>query len=65
MEVFTTLPLREMLALVESFYFTDLRVTYRGEWAVFQGAEAIHKRVLEDHAPKTRLFFAQPAVRNF
>lgn len=44
-EVFFTLPLEEMLRLVESFYFLDLRTTYRGDSAVIQGAREIHQSV--------------------
>lgn len=44
-EVFFTLPLNEMLRLVESFYFQDLRTTYRGDSAVIQGARELHQSV--------------------
>lgn len=45
-EIFTTLPMREMLHLVESFYFVDFEETYRGENAVLEGARAIHRLVM-------------------
>lgn len=46
-EVFFTLPIDELLRLVESFYFRDLRTTYRGHAKVIQGARAIHQAVTE------------------
>jgi LmbE family N-acetylglucosaminyl deacetylase len=45
-EVFCTLPLHEHLKLVESFYFKDLDVTYRG-MEVADGMKQIHKEVVD------------------
>jgi LmbE family N-acetylglucosaminyl deacetylase len=47
-EVFFTLPVGELLRLVESFYFHDLYATYRGDSRVMQGARAIHQAVIEN-----------------
>jgi LmbE family N-acetylglucosaminyl deacetylase len=47
-EVFFALPVGELLRLVESFYFSDLYATYRGDSRVIQGARAIHKAVMEN-----------------
>jgi LmbE family N-acetylglucosaminyl deacetylase len=46
-EIFFTLPIGELLQLVESFYFLDLWATYRGNRNVLEGARAIHKAVTE------------------
>lgn len=47
-EVFFTLPIRELLRLVGSFYFRDLRTTYRGDTLVLEGARAIHREVMKN-----------------
>jgi LmbE family N-acetylglucosaminyl deacetylase len=44
-EVFFTLPLREVLRLVESFYLRDLWTTYRGDSRVIQGIRKIHEAI--------------------
>lgn len=46
-EVFLTLPVKEVLRLVEKFYLSDLSVTYRGHKAVLPGAVNIHQAVTE------------------
>jgi LmbE family N-acetylglucosaminyl deacetylase len=45
-EIFFVLPLRELLRLVQSFYFSDLWTTYRGHRRVIQGATQIHRAAL-------------------
>jgi LmbE family N-acetylglucosaminyl deacetylase len=47
-EVFFTLPIRELLRLVGSFYFRDLRTTYRGDTLVLNGARALHNTVMKN-----------------
>ena len=49
-EVFFTLPLRELFRLVESFYFRDLRSTYRGESKVIEGIQSLHRIVIDRRA---------------
>jgi LmbE family N-acetylglucosaminyl deacetylase len=44
-ETFFTIPMSEHLRLVETFYFTDLETTYRGDQKVLQGAHSIHEAV--------------------
>ena len=43
LELFFALPLKELLRLVEQFYFTNLRATYRGHAAVLPGMTALHQ----------------------
>ena len=44
-EVFFTLPANEFFQLVESFYFYDLEVTYRGNIKVLSGLTKIHDSI--------------------
>jgi len=46
-EIFCALPLHEHLKLVESFYFRDLDVTYRG-MEVSEGMKHIHRAVTDE-----------------
>jgi len=50
-EVFFTLPLRELLRLVERFYFKDLTRTYQGSEVVLPGMTAIHREVVGGQKP--------------
>ena len=45
-ELFFALPLAEHLALIERFYFRDLRQTYRGHERVMAGIMPLHEAVL-------------------
>jgi LmbE family N-acetylglucosaminyl deacetylase len=47
-EVFFTLPIDELLRLVESFYFLDLQATYRGDSRVIKGIGALHELVTKN-----------------
>ena len=49
-ELFFTLPLKELLHLIEKFYFTDLPETYRGHELVISGASKIHQAVMNKAA---------------
>lgn len=53
-ETFFTLPIHELLRLVESFYFKDLRATYRGERKVLEGTRALHEAVIKGNVKSTR-----------
>lgn len=44
-EVFFALPQRELLRLVERFYFRDLAATYQGNEVVLPGMAALHEEV--------------------
>jgi LmbE family N-acetylglucosaminyl deacetylase len=48
-ELFFTLPLREQLGLIESFYFKDLQATYRGDTTVLEGAREIHRKAVPSY----------------
>lgn len=54
-EVFFALPASEFYELAESFYFSDLRATYRGDEDVFPGMIEAHKSVTKITAGR-RLF---------
>jgi N-acetylglucosamine malate deacetylase 1 len=45
LELFFALPMKELLRLVERFYFTDLRTTYRSHAAVLPGMTELHRTV--------------------
>jgi LmbE family N-acetylglucosaminyl deacetylase len=54
-EIFFTLPLREVLRLVKSFYFSDLWTTYRGHQRVIQGAPQIHRAAVGNNPKPSSL----------
>jgi LmbE family N-acetylglucosaminyl deacetylase len=47
-EVFFTLPVGELLRLVESFYFLNLHATYRSDSRVIQGVSALHEEITKN-----------------
>ena len=53
-EIFFTLPLHELLRLVETFYFPNMAATYRGQRNVISGAMALHQEVVSS-SPKFRV----------
>jgi len=50
LEVFLALPSRELLRLVESFYFHDFQATYRGDSSVIPGMVALQAAILSNGA---------------
>ncbi len=46
-EIFLALPVRELLMLIERFYFPEFATTYHGEPTVAKTFEALHRSVIE------------------
>lgn len=44
-ELFFTLPLTDLISLIDRFYFNDLRATYRGNESVLDGMRAFHAEI--------------------
>ena len=47
-ELFFSLPIGELLRMIEKYYFLDFPATYRGHKSVILGAVALHKDVMSD-----------------